>query len=141
MPTVLAYLENEYVNQVGKYLEGARPYWASLIGSGGTLTNLESGMAYLVTFGNSGLESGCVQLQAKTYNVLVKHKPVGWKIARVMIGSVMEHHAVVVHEESKDMKSGFLFDPWVDQEPLIFTYKEWTARFPHYNIISGPKLE
>jgi hypothetical protein len=88
LPTALSYLEKEYISQVGKHLEEVRPYWAEKFGSGGTLTNMESGLSWIVTMGHSSLESGCVSLQAKTFKVLNQNKVSGWDISEIVMGSV-----------------------------------------------------
>lgn len=139
--SALGGLESAYVREVGAYVDRVRPYWSEKLGSGGTLTNLESGLGWMVTLGNISLESGCVEMQAATYAVLTRFKPSGWQVKRIMIGAVFEHHAVVVYQDSLTYKDGYFFDPWMYQKPLIFTYKEWIGRFPHYRVFKEEGLE
>lgn len=141
LPSALAGLESAYMREIGAYVNRVRPYWSEQFGSGGTLTNLESGLSWLITFGNTSLESGCVEMQAETYNVLTRFKPSGWEVRRVMIGDVFEHHAVVVYQTGQTYKDGYFFDPWMYQKPLIFSYSEWISRFPHYRMFKEEALE
>lgn len=80
-------------------------------------------------------------MQAETYKVLTRFKPSGWKVKRIMIGAVFEHHAVVVYQDNLTYKDGYFFDPWMYQKPLIFGYNEWIGRFPHYRIFKEEELE
>lgn len=141
LPASLIPLERAYLSDVGIYVDRVRPYWSEKLGTGGTLTNLESGMSWMLTLGNSSLDSGCVSMQSETLRVLKKHKPPGWEVRPVVIGSGMEHHAVAVYETGKKLADSYIFDPWVEQKPMIFKFKEWVDRFPHYKHISPARFE
>ncbi len=139
--SALGGLESAYLKEVGAYVNLVRPYWSEKLGLGGTLTNLESGLSWMMTLGNVGLEAGCVEMQKATYDVLIRFKPSGWQVRRIMIGDVFEHHAVVVYQDGLTYKDGYFFDPWMYQKPLIFKYREWIGRFPHYRMFKEENLE
>lgn len=67
---------------------------------------------------------GCRECQEQTYNRLTNIVPPVkyWNIVKV---SLPLHHAVAVYEKGKRIQDGFVFDPWPEQTPKIYSFNDW----------------
>lgn len=136
-------LQEAYLDQLGTFLATNAPFWGSKMGiRSGTLTNLEQGLAYMATLGNSGLEVGCVSLQNQTERALSSAGADGWIVEKIRVGSlVMGHSAVAVYPKGKGMHQGYVFDPWLSQAPLIYDFQEWEGHFKLMSLMGGARSQ
>ncbi len=132
-----------YMDKMGTFVSGNQPYWTSRAGiRSGTLSNLEAGLAYMATLGNSSLSGGCVSMQGETARVLRAVADVGWIVEELRVGSsVMGHSAVAVYASGSSMEQGYVFDPWLRQAPLVFTFEEWQGHFRIMSIMGGARRQ
>ncbi|MBI2900813.1 MAG: hypothetical protein HYY17_11570 [Planctomycetes bacterium] len=66
----LAEMKTAYERRLSSYFRSHPVFWSDKIGAGGTLTNLEVGPSWMLTFGTTGLERGCVSCQRETMAAL-----------------------------------------------------------------------
>ena len=137
----LKQLHEAYQSRLQLYLLANRPYWASKIDiRSGTLVNLEQGISWFGTLGNSSLMAGCIELQNVTYLTLTGANPAGskWVVARWRAGNtVVGHSAIAVYPKGGLPERGYVFDPWVRQAPDVFTFREWEKMFWLLNATMG----
>jgi len=141
LPEELKEAEKQYNVKLPAYIAANRPYWSGKAGVGGTLNNLETGLAWMMTLGKTGLATGCLDLQAQTYSAIKPHVPSGWDVRFIKVGFGAEHHSVVVFKSKSTYTEGYVFDPWINQKPEIWTYSEWSGQFTGLSMISSIKLE
>jgi hypothetical protein len=136
-------LHGAYMDKLGNFLRSSQPFWCSKLGiKSGTINNLEAGLAFITTLGNASLSSGCVSLQNETERALLGAGARGWTIEKVRVGSlVMGHSAVAVYPRGKSMSDGYVFDAWLKQAPLVFTFQEWENQFRAMSIMGGARRQ
>ena len=133
-----------YMRDVGAHIRINKPYWGSALGvENGTLTNLEQGAAFILTLGNSSLATGCVALQSKTEQVLsAAGGGANWQVIPIRVGSsVMGHSAVAVYPTGSAMEKGYVFDPWITQTPLVYTFEEWENNFRLMSVMGEARVQ
>ncbi len=132
-----------YLDKMGTFVSGNQPFWTSRMGvRSGTLSNLEAGLAYMASLGNTSLSGGCVSMQAETARVLRAAATGGWIVEEIRIGSnVMGHSAVAVYPGGSSMEQGYVFDPWLRQSPLVFDFEEWQGHFRIMSIMGGARRQ
>ncbi len=127
-----------YCREVGSYLH-SNAYTTYFKGSG-TWTNIQQSVTFLLSgFDEDALANGCLALSSKTYSVLRRYAPSGWTVKRWMVGLVLEHHAVNVYRGSPF--TGYIFDPWITQNTLVYTYSEWAREMLALQLISNDRAE
>ncbi len=127
-----------YCREVGAYLQSNA--YTVFFKNNGTWTNLQQSFAYLMSgFDEKALANGCQALSSKTFSVLRQHTPSGWTVRRWMVGLIMEHHAVNVYRGSPS--TGYMFDPWISQSTLVYTYDEWAREMFTLQLISNDRGE
>lgn len=141
LPDDLKPAEKLYNAKLPAYIAANRPYWSGKAGVGGTLNNLETGLAWMLTLGKTGLATGCLDLQAQTYKIIKPLIASSWDVRFLRVGWGAEHHAVVVFASGSSFREGFVFDPWIKQKPVIWTFSEWSKQFAGLSAISSVKLE
>lgn len=135
---------NEAFNKrLGSFLRGNQPYWNAKLGlSSGTLSNLEQGLSFMATLGHSGLEAGCVSLQSQTYQTLSAAGPGDWVVEKVRVGTgAFGHSAVAVYPKGGNMAEGYVFDAWISQAPLVYTFDEWKGHFDVMSLMGSPRAQ
>lgn len=136
-------LNAAYMDKMGTFVSGNQPFWTSKAGiRSGTLSNLEAGLAYMATLGNSSLSGGCVSMQAATARALRAAGPGDWQVEEIRVGSsIMGHSAVAVYAKGSSMEEGYVFDPWLRQAPLVFSFEEWQGHFRIMSIMGGSRRQ
>ncbi len=134
-----------YEFEFWKFRNAHPVYWSDKLGIGGSFTNLEVGLTWMVSVGKSGLARGCVSCQTQTFRALrecLKKEPnPAWTIARIVVGNGFEHHAVVAYKKGAKFETGIIFDPWIEQAPLTYSMEEWKGRMWKLRIIDSIRLE
>ena len=151
LPVELQGMYDRYRVALGSYMRTNRLYWQKTLKlESGTLSNLEGGLAFFVLklaglasssaneAADAALKAGCTACQDETHRVLTAYVAANqqkdprlsaWKIQRYVVGWGMEHHAVAVHQANRPVASGYVFDPWIRQEPEVYTYNTWEKLF------------
>lgn len=94
----------------------------------GTLTNIEDTVKW---FGTGDLERGCLSHQRLTYEAARRALDgSSLEVAKVRIGTVLEHNAVVVYPKGTDwQRTGIVLDGWVRQksalDKMVYTFPNW----------------
>lgn len=119
----------------------------------GTLSNLNESLKAAFGYGKAlgekdNFERGCVAMQGATMAAiasLVGRPDSLWVAERVVVGSVMEHHAVSLHRKGQSMQSGIMLDPWIYQSTVrnesVFTFPEWKSHMRTLALLSAPRVE
>jgi len=91
---------------------------------------------------------GCLAHQQAVYQALSneKQKLPGVEVKKIMIGTGLEHHAVVVFPQGGDWSSsGVVLDGWLNQSSQIskmtFPFNGWESNFKLLRIITPARLE
>lgn len=140
LPAALAGLEKVFMSKMSNYMSSNRGFWSERLGFGGTLSNIESTVAWGGSLSYVPMNSGCVNVSLATFDALIRDTPIGWEISLITIGNVMEHHAVVVWLSEKNFDSGCVFDPWIEQEPNIYSYQQWRNSFSKIALLGEARL-
>lgn len=136
--TPLANMYRVYVREIGHYIN-SHAYTAFFRGSG-TATNLQQSFAWLLSgFDEETLANGCQALSSQTFSVCKRVCPPGWTVKRWMVGAIMEHHAVNVYQSTPF--DGYMFDPWIIQRPMVYTYSEWGREMLTLQLIKNDRAE
>lgn len=160
-------LVDAYERALPPYLEASRPFWVETLGiRSGTLTNLESGMAWMMAkagellshipspgqpdpqefseMADESLKAGCIACQSKTLAVLRQakeaHRIDGWLLHRYMVGNGFEHHAVLV-KPVHGQGDPVIFDPWIHQRPEIYRVEGWHWIFSNLQVLGSARVE
>ena len=107
----------------------------------GTLTNLQQGITFMLTWDPDTLLNGCLALQDATFMVCNQLRPANFTVKKIMVGFGMEHHAVVVYPAGTMYQMGYVFDPWITQSPQVYSYEEWISGFTILNGIAEARIE
>lgn len=140
LPSALLGLEKVYLSKMTEYMRSNRGFWSDKLELGGTFSNIESTIAWGATFGVVPMNSGCVSVSLATFDALIGGVPAGWEISLITIGNIMEHHAVVVWQADKKYDSGCVFDPWISQEPAVYSFQEWRNSFSKIALLGEARL-
>ena len=148
LPSALSGVEKVFNVKMADYIEKNRRPLSDALDLGGTLSNLETGIAYAMESGLdyfmssslANMNSGCVAISGATYSAIEKVIPQGWTLKHLSVGNVMEHHSVVVYKSGESFKKGFVFDSWIRQTPLIYSYSQWFKYFSKLSAIGKPEV-
>lgn len=110
----------------------------------GTLTNIEDSAKKAVGAGD--FERGCLSHQAAVYDAVSNAGLDGVEARKIMIGGVMEHHAVVLTPRGQDWRTaGVVIDPWPLQSStasqMVFPIDAWRSKFGALGLLGRPRLE
>jgi len=100
-------MKEYYFPLMRTYIAENRGFWANKLKTGGTLSNLETGLVWLFTLGRgTEMKTGCLQMQAKSMSLLNEYIPLWqkanrnrrfpWRFFNLQVGKVMEHHVRTV---------------------------------------------
>lgn len=100
-------MKNFYFPRMQEYIADNRGFWAKKLKAGGTFSNFETGLVWLLTLGKgTDMKTGCLQMQAKTMSLLSEFQAIWqqgnnnrrfpWRMFNLQVGKVMEHHVCIV---------------------------------------------